>query len=198
MLALAEGIKLATADGVDWILHIDTDELVYPGGSADYSLQTLLLSQPGEVDMIVFPNYESMPESAAVVKPFEEVNGLAIHCMGFWEIFKETSSFHEVMFGFPSCLPAYEYKLLTSAETNTLPASVVITYKMLVDVQVTLFKRNFHHVDSDAYFKHYRTVSKGNPNYFITYGNGKSAARIQPGLRPNGAHRWYSYYKAPR
>lgn len=65
-------------------------------------------------------------------------------------------------------------------------------------VQVTLFKRNYHHVVSEQYFKNYHTVSRGNPNYFITYGNGKSAARVQPGLRPNGAHRWYSYNKAPK
>jgi hypothetical protein len=63
---------------------------------------------------------------------------------------------------------------------------------------VTLFKRNYHHVVSDSYFKAYHTVARGNPNYFITYGNGKSAARVQPGLRPNGAHRWYSYNKAPK
>ena len=63
---------------------------------------------------------------------------------------------------------------------------------------MTLFKRNYHHVVSDSYFKSYHTVARGNPNYFITYGNGKSAARMQPGLRPNGAHRWYSYTKAPK
>jgi hypothetical protein len=50
----------------------------------------------------------------------------------------------------------------------------------------------------DAYFKSYHAVARGNPNYFITYGNGKSAARVRPGLRPNGAHRWYSYTKAPK
>jgi hypothetical protein len=63
---------------------------------------------------------------------------------------------------------------------------------------VTLFKRNFHHVVSDAYFRSYKAVTRGNPNYFITYGNGKSAARVQPGLRPNGAHRWFNYAKQPR
>jgi hypothetical protein len=41
-------------------------------------------------------------------------------------------------------------------------------------------------------------VARGNPNYFITYGNGKSAARVTDGLRPNGAHRWYNYYSAPK
>lgn len=63
---------------------------------------------------------------------------------------------------------------------------------------MSLFKRNFQHVQSEHYFKKYKTVSRGNPNYFITYGNGKSAARVQRGLRPNGAHRWFNYYKAPK
>lgn len=64
-------------------------------------------------------------------------------------------------------------------------------------LQVTLFKRNYAHVVSESYFKSYHTVARGNPNYFITYGNGKSAARVRPGLRPNGAHRWYNYFRAP-
>ena len=63
---------------------------------------------------------------------------------------------------------------------------------------MTLFKRNYAHVFPEQYFKMYRTVSRGNPNYFITYGNGKSAARVQTGLRPNGAHRWFNYYRPPK
>ena len=38
-LPLAEGIKLAEADGVDWVFHVDTDELMYPASAAEYSLQ---------------------------------------------------------------------------------------------------------------------------------------------------------------
>lgn len=30
---------MAQRDGVDWLLHVDTDELIYPSGSPDYSLQ---------------------------------------------------------------------------------------------------------------------------------------------------------------
>ena len=69
----AEGIQLAQRDGVDWILHIDTDELVYPGGAPEYSLQRLLGSVPEDVDSLVFPNYESMPERDDVSEPFTEV-----------------------------------------------------------------------------------------------------------------------------
>uniref|UniRef100_A0A7N0T2L5 Uncharacterized protein n=1 Tax=Kalanchoe fedtschenkoi TaxID=63787 RepID=A0A7N0T2L5_KALFE len=43
----------------------------------------------------------------------------------------------------------------------------------------------------------YKEATRGNPNYFLTYGNGKSAARIQDHLRPNGAHRWHNYMKTP-
>jgi hypothetical protein len=129
------GITLARGDGAEWILHVDTDELIYPGGSPKYSLQEVLGGVPSDVDLLIFPNYESLPETTAVGDPFTEVS---------------------------------------------------------------LFKRNYAHVASEAYFKHYASVQRGNPNYFITYGNGKSAARMVPGLRPNGAHRWHNYLKAPK
>lgn len=75
MRACAEAIKLAFKDNIDWILHIDTDELMYPGGAAEYSLQRVLADVPLEVDTLVFPNYESMPERDDVSSPFTEVRG---------------------------------------------------------------------------------------------------------------------------
>ena len=63
--------------------------------------------------------------------------------------------------------------------------------------EVTLFKRNFDHVVRKNYMESYKLVTGENPNYFLTYGNGKSAARIQDGLRPNGAHRFHNYLKTP-
>ena len=35
----AVGIEMAQKDGVDWLLHVDTDELIHPSGSPDFSLQ---------------------------------------------------------------------------------------------------------------------------------------------------------------
>ena len=64
---------MAFKDGVDWILHIDTDELVYPGGAPEFSLQRILMDVPADVDNIVFPNYESLPERDDVKTPFTEV-----------------------------------------------------------------------------------------------------------------------------
>ena len=57
---------------MDWILHIDTDELVYPGGGPEYSIQRVLAGVPSDVDTIVFPNYESLPERDDVQDPFTE------------------------------------------------------------------------------------------------------------------------------
>ena len=73
MYLYAAGIELAAKDGIDWILHIDTDELVYPGGGAEYSIQRVLASVPSDVDTLVFPNYESLPERDDVQDPFTEV-----------------------------------------------------------------------------------------------------------------------------
>ena len=69
----AAGIELAAKDGIDWILHIDTDELMYPGGGAEYSIQRVLSAVPADVDTLVFPNYESLPERDDVQDPFTEV-----------------------------------------------------------------------------------------------------------------------------
>ncbi|MCI06939.1 GCN5-related N-acetyltransferase family protein, partial [Trifolium medium] len=60
-----------------------------------------------------------------------------------------------------------------------------------------MFKKNYDHLPKDVYFGNYKDATRGNPNYFLTYGNGKSAARIQDHLRPNGAHRWHNYMKSP-
>lgn len=44
---------------MDWIIHLDTDELLHPAGAREYSLRQLLLDVPSNVDMVVFPNYVS-------------------------------------------------------------------------------------------------------------------------------------------
>lgn len=44
---------------MDWIIHLDTDELIYPAGNWEYSLRQLLSDVAGNVDMVIFPNYVS-------------------------------------------------------------------------------------------------------------------------------------------
>ncbi|KAL2926215.1 Glycosyltransferase-like KOBITO 1 [Bienertia sinuspersici] len=133
-LNMEMAIVMARNDGAEWILHLDTDELIHPAGTREYSLRQLLLDVPKNVDMVVFPNYESSVERDDIQDPFSEVS---------------------------------------------------------------MFKKNYDHLPKDTYFGMYKEATRGNPNYFLTYGNGKSIARIQDHLRPNGAHRWHNYMKTP-
>ncbi|XP_042063554.1 glycosyltransferase-like KOBITO 1 [Salvia splendens] len=133
-LNMEMAIVMARDAGMDWILHLDTDELIHPAGAREYSLRQLLLDVPKNVDTVVFPNYESSIERDDIKEPFTEVS---------------------------------------------------------------MFKKNYDHLTKDTYFGMYKESTRGNPNYFLTYGNGKSAARIQDHLRPNGAHRWHNYMKTP-
>ncbi|KAL5760352.1 hypothetical protein ACOSP7_018864 [Xanthoceras sorbifolium] len=133
-LNMEMAIVMARDAGMDWILHLDTDELIHPAGGREYSLRQLLLDVPGNVDMVIFPNYESSVERDDIKDPFSEVS---------------------------------------------------------------MFKKNYDHLPKDTYFGMYKESTRGNPNYFLTYGNGKSVARIRDHLRPNGAHRWHNYMKTP-
>uniref|UniRef100_A0A7C9A091 Glycosyltransferase family 92 protein n=1 Tax=Opuntia streptacantha TaxID=393608 RepID=A0A7C9A091_OPUST len=134
-LNMEMAIVMAREAGMEWIFHLDTDELLHPAGTREYSVRELLKGLPADVDMVVFPNYESAVERDDIREPFSEVS---------------------------------------------------------------MFKKNYDHLTRDTYFGHYKEATRGNPNYFLTYGNGKAAARIQDNLRPNGAHRWHNYRKAPR
>jgi hypothetical protein len=60
-------------------------------------------------------------------------------------------------------------------------------------VETTLFKVAVDHIDPDVMQQNYQHIAHGNPNYFIAYSNGKSLARVSPGLRPHGAHRFANY-----
>ncbi|KAJ4765600.1 glycosyltransferase-like protein [Rhynchospora pubera] len=133
-LNMEMAIILARNGGMDWIIHLDTDELMHPAGAQEYSLRKLLSEVPENVDMVIFPNYESSVERDNIKDPFTEVS---------------------------------------------------------------MFKKNYDHLPKDTYFGLYKEATRNNPNYFLTYGNGKSAARIQDHLRPNGAHRWHNYMKTP-
>ncbi|CAA6672992.1 unnamed protein product [Spirodela intermedia] len=133
-LNMEMAIIMARDAGAEWIIHLDTDELMYPAGAREYSLRQLLKEVPRNVDMVIFPNYESSIERDDIKDPFSEVS---------------------------------------------------------------MFKRNYDHLPKETYFGMYKEATRGNPNYFLTYGNGKSAARIVDHLRPNGAHRWHNYMRTP-
>ncbi|EOA25496.1 hypothetical protein CARUB_v10018847mg [Capsella rubella] len=133
-LNMEMAITMAQDSGMEWIIHLDTDELIHPSGTHEYSLRKLLGNVSANVDIVIFPNYESSVERDDIREPFSEVS---------------------------------------------------------------MFKKNYDHLPRDVYFGSYKDATRGNPNYFLTYGNGKSAARVQAHLRPNGAHRWHNYRKSP-
>ncbi|GMJ02342.1 KOBITO, ABA INSENSITIVE 8, ELONGATION DEFECTIVE 1 [Hibiscus trionum] len=133
-LNMEVAIVMSRDAGMDWVIHLDTDELIHPAGAREYSVRQLLADVPGDVDTVIFPNYESSVERDDIKEPFTEVS---------------------------------------------------------------MFKKNYDHLPKDVYFGSYIVATHGNSNYFLTYGNGKSAARIQDHLRPNGAHRWHNYVKRP-
>ncbi|CAA0837918.1 Glycosyltransferase-like KOBITO 1, partial [Striga hermonthica] len=133
-LNMEMAIVMAREADVDWILHLDTDELMHPAGAREYSLRELLSEMPADVDTVVFPNYESSVERDDIQDPFTEVS---------------------------------------------------------------MFKKNYDHLTKATYHGMYEESARGSANYFMTYANGKSAARIQDHLRPHGAHRWHNYMKTP-
>ena len=53
---------------------------MYPGGGAEYSIQRVLAAVPADVDTLVFPNYESLPERDDVQDPFTEASLLVGKC----------------------------------------------------------------------------------------------------------------------
>ncbi|PRQ21622.1 hypothetical protein RchiOBHm_Chr7g0241271 [Rosa chinensis] len=71
-LNMEMAIVMARDAGMDWIIHLDTDELLHPAGAKEYSLRQLLLDVPGNVDMVIFSNYESSVERDDIKEPFTE------------------------------------------------------------------------------------------------------------------------------
>ncbi|RWR74699.1 glycosyltransferase-like protein [Cinnamomum micranthum f. kanehirae] len=75
-LNMEMAIIMAQDAGMDWIIHLDTDELMHPTGAREYSLRQLFSEVPSDVDMVVFPNYESSVERDDIKDPFTEVSNL--------------------------------------------------------------------------------------------------------------------------
>ncbi|GJX26573.1 hypothetical protein Tco_0232869 [Tanacetum coccineum] len=155
-LNMEMAIVMARKSGMDWILHLDTDELMHPAGAGEYSLRQILSDVPRDVDMVVFPNY----------------------C----ELTADNGKFF-----------IYELYSLSLQESSVERDDIKDPF-----IEVSMFKRNYDHLPKDTYFGMYKESTRGNPNYFLTYGNGKSVARVQDHLRPNGAHRWHNYMKTPK
>lgn len=60
------------ADGMDWLLHLDSDELIAPYTRA-LSLPDYLAGLSADIDEVIFPNFEALPEAERIEDPFREV-----------------------------------------------------------------------------------------------------------------------------
>ncbi|ONM28208.1 Glycosyltransferase-like KOBITO 1 [Zea mays] len=87
-------IIMARDAGMDWIIHLDTDELIHPAGAREYSLRRLLLDVPDNVDMVIFPNYESSIERDDIKDPFTEQLSYSQPCQ-------------RIMIGLYNCINSY-------------------------------------------------------------------------------------------
>lgn len=65
-------ITLAAERGLDWLLHIDADELFYPGKGGDAAAHFGSLSR-SKVATFCYMNHEAVPEAHGIVDPFREV-----------------------------------------------------------------------------------------------------------------------------
>ena len=65
-------LGLASARGIDWLLHVDADELFYPGPGGDASAHFGELSS-ARVSTFCYMNHEAVPEAHGVSDAFREV-----------------------------------------------------------------------------------------------------------------------------
>ena len=98
-------ISLAHARGIDWLLHIDADELFYPGPRGDAATHFRALSQR-DVATFCYYNHEAVPETHGIVDPFREVtlfkrslevverSDRAAAAVDFWQTRQEGSFFY--------------------------------------------------------------------------------------------------------
>lgn len=71
-LNTALAIELARRDGLDWLLHIDVDELFF---TPDITVQEhFAAADAGSWDTIRYLNFEAVPEKEDITDPFREVD----------------------------------------------------------------------------------------------------------------------------
>ncbi|KAG5632340.1 hypothetical protein H5410_004057 [Solanum commersonii] len=168
--------------------------------------------------MAIFPNYESSVERDDVKEPFSEVRYL--FTVSFFLIFQVLVlnsmvwlgvglDFLEINLG--NSITQYlrmerhlvvkesslsrRMKKKVALELDTVEAR---NQNFFEKVCVSMFKKNYDHLTKEMYFGNYKEATRGNLNYILTYGNGKSAAQVQDHLHPNGVHRWHNYMKSPK
>lgn len=65
-----DAFECARESGFEWLVHIDGDELLHPGGS----LSDLFMRSPSGADVLVFPTKEALPQRLAYDHPFRDIS----------------------------------------------------------------------------------------------------------------------------
>jgi hypothetical protein len=123
-------VQRALDDGIEWLLHIDADELFHAPGQ-DAPTHFARLSAAG-IERAVYPNLEALPEREAIADCFREVT-----------LFKTNAIL----------LPGGRFDAAQQAKVASVPAFA--------------------------------------SQFFLFYSNGKAAAKVRPGLVPDGVHRFH-------
>jgi len=124
-------VQYAVADRLDWLLHIDADELFHCPGQ-DAVTHFARLTRKG-IERAIYPNFEALPEQESIGDFFREVT-------------------------------------LFKVNRNLQPGGRFDAARQALADRFTQFP----------------------PNFFLFYSNGKSAARVRPGLVPDGVHRFHA------
>lgn len=72
-------LSKAKLSGIDWLMHIDPDELFFPGGGPVMSVTAVLGKIPPHVPGVRFMNYEGQPEIGDAVNRIEQVTLFRVH-----------------------------------------------------------------------------------------------------------------------
>ena len=73
-----EALARAKRDGVHWLLHLDPDELFYPGGPST-SIASTLARVPAHVASVRFMNHEGQAEAGDLVNRYEQISLFRVH-----------------------------------------------------------------------------------------------------------------------
>jgi len=166
--------KAAAAEGLEWLISIDPDELVLMSRDeeiAEDHISKHLVRIPEDVDQILMPNLESLPTSATTTDNFAD-------CVYFFNRFPKTEA-----------IERYSRALLLRISRS--PA--LVAWYDYVFYQVRFFRA------LPRLMREPRSGRRIPAGYFLGYSNHKSIIRLKTFASFDFAtHHWRAFQRAPR
>eukprot|EP00929_Paragymnodinium_shiwhaense_P032190 TRINITY_DN17891_c0_g1_i17.p1 TRINITY_DN17891_c0_g1~~TRINITY_DN17891_c0_g1_i17.p1 ORF type:complete len:559 (-),score=50.12 TRINITY_DN17891_c0_g1_i17:313-1848(-) len=187
-------LRWSRAVGIQWLLHIDLDELFYlsGGGTAPHHFGGI----PEDVSCVQYLNHEGVPEL-----PGDSDEALQHNRFAVINLFRQNPAL------FPE-IDGLEEMADGLATAGSEPSAGAEAWQQSLDTVATLYDddgtplehawRNRPFQDSPslrclAYWLRRTKRSLGRSQYFLAYTNGKGAARVTPptgNVVPDGVHRF--------